>query len=62
MSLRALAQELYALEKEVERLRSEFEAFPPPLRQSIELKLLQATAERDKLRAILEAKKSDGKT
>ncbi|SDB47988.1 hypothetical protein SAMN05660653_02359 [Desulfonatronum thiosulfatophilum] len=57
MSLRALAQELYTLEKETEQLRREFETAPPELRQAIELKLLQVTGERDKLRAILQAKK-----
>ena len=57
MSLRALAQELYTLEKQAEQLRREFETTPPELRQTIELKLLQVTSERDKLRAILQAKK-----
>ena len=56
MSLRALAQELYALERKVERLRRELEQ-APPLRQAIELQLLQAVEERDRLRAVLQAKK-----
>lgn len=57
MSLRALAQELYALERKVERLRHELEQAPPPRRDEIDLELLQAKAERDRLRAVLRAKK-----
>ncbi|WP_045221215.1 hypothetical protein [Desulfonatronum thioautotrophicum] len=57
MSVRALAQELYALEREVERLRHELKQAPPPRRDEIDLELLQATAERDRLRAVLRAKK-----
>ena len=57
MSVRQLAQELYNLEREVERLRRELDQAPPSRRTEIELKLLQSTAERDRLRAVLQAKK-----
>ena len=57
MSVRALAHELYALEREVERLRHEQEQAPPSRREEIDLELLRATAERDRLRAALRAKK-----
>lgn len=57
MSLRALAQELYKLEREVDRLRHELEQAPPPRKDEIDLELLRAIAERDRLRAVLRAKK-----
>ena len=57
MSVRALAHELYALEREVERLRHELEQAPPSRREEIDLELLRAVAERDRLRAALRAKK-----
>lgn len=57
MSVRALAHELYALEREVERLRHELEQAPPSRREEIDQELLRATAERDRLRAALRAKK-----
>jgi len=57
MSLRPLAQELYALERKVEHLRRELEQAPPPRKDKIDLDLLRATAERDRMRAILRAKK-----
>ena len=57
MSVRALAHELYALEREVERLRHELEQAPPPRQDEIDQELLRATAERDRLRAALKTKK-----
>jgi hypothetical protein len=57
MSLRALALELYAVEQEVERLRRKLEQAPPSRQDEIDLELLRATAERDRLRAVLRAKK-----
>ncbi|TVQ97582.1 MAG: hypothetical protein EA399_12680 [Desulfovibrionales bacterium] len=58
MSVRALAQELYALEREVERLRHELKQAPPPRQDKIDLELLRAKAERNRLREVLRAKKS----
>lgn len=57
MSVRALAQELYTLEREVERLRRELRQAPPHRQDEIDLELLRATAERDRLRAVLRVKK-----
>ena len=57
MSVRALAHELYALEREVERLRHELEQAPPSRREEIDQELLRAVAERDRLRGVLRAKK-----
>jgi len=61
MSLRALALELYDLEKRVaELIRALGRATPeqhPEQHQDIELELLRAKAERDRLRAVLQAKK-----
>ncbi|WP_158269807.1 hypothetical protein [Desulfonatronum sp. SC1] len=57
MSVRTLAQELYALERKVERLSHELEQASPPRKDEIDLELLRATAERDRLRAVLRAKK-----
>jgi hypothetical protein len=57
MSVRTLAQELYALERKVERLRHELEQAPLPRKDEVDLELIRATAERDRLRAVLQAKK-----
>ncbi|WP_031388547.1 hypothetical protein [Desulfonatronum thiodismutans] len=58
MSVRTLAQELYALERKVERLRHELEQAPPPRKEEIDPGLLRTIAERDRLRTVLRAKKA----
>jgi len=57
MSLRALALELYALEKRIAELIRALGRAAPEQHQNIELELLRAKAERDRLRAVLQAKK-----
>jgi hypothetical protein len=57
MSLRALALELYDLEKRVAELTRALAQALPEQYSDIELKLLRAKAERDRLRAVLQAKK-----
>lgn len=51
MSIRALAQELYALERKVERLLHELEQTPPPRQDETGLEPLRAIADHDRLRA-----------
>ncbi len=62
MSLRLIAKDLYRLKKEVEALEkallSASEKDSPELRK----RLAEATAERDKLQAMLEAAKEPPKT
>lgn len=57
MSLRALALELYSLERRVEELTRLLAVAFATDRPDIELELLRATAQRDQLRAVLQAKK-----
>lgn len=57
MSLRALALELYSLERRVEELTRLLAVAFATDRSDIELELLRATAQRDQLRAVLQAKK-----
>ena len=55
--LQALARELYALEREVEKLTRELASAPPERREEIEDRLRRTKAERDQLRGRIEAKK-----
>lgn len=57
MSLRVLALELYGMEKRVVELIRALEAAGPESRRDLELELLRATAERNRLRAVIQAKK-----
>ncbi len=57
MSIRLLARELYRRQQEIERLRREIEGATPQQRTALEARLRSAEAERDRLRAALEAKK-----
>ncbi|HDQ40664.1 MAG TPA: hypothetical protein ENN39_06495 [Desulfonatronum sp.] len=59
MSLRALALELYDLEKRVDQLTRALAQAAPEQHATIELKLLRTRAERDRLRAVLQAKKDE---
>jgi hypothetical protein len=57
MPIRMIAQELYRLLKEVERLEKELKNVPLEKQLYIKELLRKAKAERDRLRAILEGKK-----
>lgn len=57
MSLRVLALELYDMEKRVVELTRALETAGPESRQELELELLLTTAERNRLRAVIQAKK-----
>jgi hypothetical protein len=57
MSIRQIAIDLYALEKELSRLKKELADAPPEKFQSVQEQINQATLERNKLKGMLEAKK-----
>jgi hypothetical protein len=57
MSLRALALELYDLEKRVVELTRSLAQATPERHSDIELELLRTTRERDRVRAVIQAKK-----
>ena len=57
MPIRMIAQELYRLLREVERLEKELRNVPFENQANIKDLLRKAKAERDRLRAILEGKK-----
>jgi len=57
MPIRMIAQELYRLIREVERLEKDLKKVPFEQQASIKDLLRKAKAERDRLRAILEGKK-----
>jgi uncharacterized protein (UPF0335 family) len=57
MPIRMIAQELYRLIREVERLEKEFKNVPFEQQANIKDLLRKAKAERNRLRAILEGKK-----
>jgi hypothetical protein len=60
VTIRYLAQELYRLTKQVEELERRLAALgsgPSPERGPLEIELLQAKKERDRLREVLESKK-----
>jgi hypothetical protein len=57
MSIRLIARELYRLERDAETLESLLKNASPEERDDMEQRLRRLKAERDRLRAILEAKK-----
>lgn len=62
MSIKYLAQELYRLSRRVDELEKRLQAFrergePSPEWARLEAELAEAVKERDRLRALLEAKK-----
>ena len=57
MPIRMIAQELYRLIREVERLEKDLKKVPFEQKASIKDLLRKAKADRDRLRAILEGKK-----
>lgn len=57
MSVRLIAQELYRLIKEVERLEAKLEAAPREKKAAIQEKLRRVRADRDKIRKTLEGQK-----
>ena len=57
MSIRLIAKDLYRLHQEVERLEAELAAAPISKQEAIQIKLHQARAERDRLRAALDGRK-----
>ena len=61
MSIRLLAQDLYRLTREVERLEKQLAAAPPERRDAIGDDLRRAVADRDRLRGALDGKKDGGR-
>ncbi len=57
MSIRLIAQDLYRVIREVEKLEKEMEKAPFEKREALENKLRKAKAEERQIRAMLEAKK-----
>jgi mRNA-degrading endonuclease RelE of RelBE toxin-antitoxin system len=57
MSIRMIAQELYRLILEVERLEKELKSLPFEKQSKIKDQLRKTKAERDRMHAILEGKK-----
>ncbi len=57
MSIKLLAQELYRLIREVERLEREFDKTPFDKRAEIEDKLRKARAEKKRVHGMLEGRK-----
>ena len=57
MSIRMIAQELYRLGQEVDKLEAEIEAALPHERESMRERLRKLRAERDRMRKILDGEK-----
>lgn len=57
MSIRLIAQDLYRLRREVEKLENELASAPADRHEKLEAKLREARAERDRLRGILDGQK-----
>ena len=57
MFIRDPARELYRLERELDRLKKKPEPVEAGERDALDLELRRVTAERNRLRAILESKK-----
>lgn len=57
MSIRLIAKDLYRLQQEVQSLETELAAAPLGQQESIQTRLRQARAERDRLRAALDGRK-----
>ena len=60
MSIRLLAQELYRLTREVERLEKELAAAPPERCAAVAAELRRTIADRNRLRGALDGKKDEG--
>jgi len=59
MSIRLIARDLYRLEREVERLEELVKEGPREKRSALEEALRKATAERNRMRHILEGSKDE---
>jgi len=59
MSIRLIARDLYRLEREVERLEELVKESPREKRSALEEALRTATAERNRMRRILEGSKDE---
>jgi hypothetical protein len=57
MSIRMIAEDLYRLQREVERLEQELNVAPPGNKDELEEHLRKVRAERNRLRGMLEANK-----
>jgi chromosome segregation ATPase len=57
MSIRLIAQELYQLEQEVERLEKRLKAAPAGTKEDLEEALRKTRAERNRMRRMLEGSK-----
>jgi len=62
MSIRLIAQELYRLHQEVEKLEDQIQNAPHHKRPELEDNLRKKRAERDRIRNVLEGQKDDSKT
>ncbi len=56
MSIQMLAQELYRLLKEVEKIEKQLESAPPEKKEEIKDKLRKLSAERNRIRAALDGR------
>jgi hypothetical protein len=54
-----IAKELYLLHQEVEKIEKQIEMAPPEKRKDLEDKLRKAKAERERMRNVLEGRKSN---
>lgn len=61
MSIRLLAQDLYRLTREVDRLERRLAEAPAQKREPIAAALRKVRAERDRLRGALDGAKSEGR-
>jgi hypothetical protein len=61
MSIRLLAQDLYRLQREVENLERQLKSAPADQHETIEAKLREVRAERNRLRAALDGQKDSPK-
>ena len=57
MPIRMIAQDLYRLQQEVEKLESQLETLPYDQREDLKERLRKTRAERDRMRKILEGNK-----
>ena len=61
MSIRLIAQELYRLHRVVEKLKDQIQKTPLDQRPVLEEKLRKVSAERDRIRNVLDGQKADAK-
>jgi len=61
MSIRLIAQELYRLHQEVEKLEDQIQKAPHHKRSELEDSLRKKRAERDRIRNALEGQKDDSR-